>query len=247
MSANVQTSQEAPIPLQGGEVLGVDLGIKTLAVCSDGQEHENLKALRSAEKRLARLQRRLARQEKGSHRRERTRKRIAELHYRISCIREDTIHKATTTIARTKQLSVLVLEDLNVRGMVKNRRLAKALSDASLSEFKRQLHYKAERKGVEVVLADRFYPSSKRCSGCGHVKESLSLAERTYACGVCGLVLDRDLNAALNLQAWYVNEENTDSSAGCGRGGDVRLGVACGTEQTSMKRQVNEEPTCRFL
>lgn len=247
LSANVQIAQEASIPVEGGEVLGIDLGIKTLAVCSDGQEHPNPKALRSLEKRLARLQRRFARQEKGSNRRERTRKRIADLHYRISCIREDALHKATTTIARTKQLSVLVLEDLNVAGMVKNRKLSKAISDASLSEFRRQIEYKAERAGIEVVVADRFYPSSKRCSGCGHKKDSLSLSERTYACSECGLVLYRDLNAALNLRQWYLNEKCTDSSAGCGRGGDVRLDTACGIEQTSVKRQDNIKSTCRFL
>lgn len=247
LSANVQTEQETPTPSVKGEVLGVDLGIKTLAVCSDEQEFENPKALRRMEKRLARLQRRFARQEKGSKRRERIRKRIADLHYRISCIRADSIHQATTQITRTKDLSVVVLEDLNVSGMVKNRCLSKAISDASLSEFRRQSEYKAERMGLEVVLADRFYPSSKRCSGCGHKKDSLSLSERTYACGVCGLVLDRDLNAALNLRDWYLNLECTDSSAGCGRGGDVSLDAACGNEQTSVKRQDNIHPTCRFL
>lgn len=249
VSANVQTDQEGPIPCEGGEVLGIDLGIKTLAVCSDGQEFENPKALRRAEKALAHLQRRYARQEKGSKRRERTRRRIADLHYRISCIRSDALHKATTQITRTKGLSVVVLEDLSVAGMVKNRKLSKAISDASLSEFKRQITYKAERSGLEVVLADRYYPSSRRCSGCGHKKESLSLSERTYRCAACGLVLDRDLNAALNLRQWYLNLEYTDSSAGCGCGGDVSLKVACDDEQISVKRQVNsnESRSDRFV
>jgi len=196
LTCKVEVPDTAPRPRT--KVVGVDVGIKSLAVTSDGQVFENPKALARVQRRLRRAQKALARKQKGSRNREKARRRVAKLYYRVSCIRQDALHKATSEIV--KGADVVCIESLNVSGMLKNRKLSRALSDASLSEFLRQLAYKAEWAGVEVVEADRFYPSSKTCSGCGHVKQDLSLSDRTYSCGECGLVMDRDLNAAINLK-----------------------------------------------
>jgi len=246
ISALCHHDQQEPPLYQDGEVLGVDLGSKVLAFASDGREFSNPKAYRKLEKQLAKLQRRFARQQKGSRRRERTRQRIAKLHYQIACIRADSTHKATTEIARTKQLSVVALEDLNVKGMVKNRCLAKTISDAAWGEFRRQVGYKAKWNGFEMALAPMFFPSSKTCSGCGNVRKELTLDERTYVCPECGLVIDRDYNAALNLRNWYITN-NTASSAESGHGEDVRLEVTCDGEQSLLKCQPDRKSTYRFL
>jgi putative transposase len=202
---SIQVEEEVlePTPARG-EPVGVDLGVKTLAMCSDGIHYENPKALSRAQKKLRRLQRQLARQQKGSRNREKTRRRIARLHYRIANVRGDTLHKATSGIvAKTKPDSerpcVVVLEDLNVSGMLGNHHLARAIADVGMYEFGRQVRYKATWSGSEVRVAERWYPSSKRCSGCGQVKGKLDLSERVYECDGCGLVIDRDLNAARNL------------------------------------------------
>ncbi|MCA0940192.1 transposase [Salipiger pacificus] len=123
---------------------------------------------------------------------------LAKLHKRIADIRNALLHEVSDML--TRRFDTIVLEDLNVRGMVRNRKLARAISDAGFGTLRSQIEYKAALRGCEVILADRFYPSSKTCSGCGVVKESLSLSERTFHCADCGLVLDRDLNAALNLE-----------------------------------------------
>lgn len=179
-------------------VVGVDVGIKTLATTSERAAYQNPKALYKAAKKLRKLQKALSRKQKGSKNREKARARVAKAFFKVSCVRSDAIHKSTTSILRGAD--VVVIETLNVKGMLKNRKLARALSDASLSEFHRQIRYKAEWKGIEVVEAPRFYPSSKTCSGCGNVKQDLKLSDRTYRCGSCGLEIDRDLNAALNLR-----------------------------------------------
>lgn len=197
-----------------GDSLGVDLGIKELATCSDGTVIHNPKALKNKLTQLKRLQRALSRKQKGSKNRQKAKRKLAKLHYRISCIRKDTLHKATTTItARTKPCEerpqAIILEDLNVSGMMKNHKLAQAVSDVGLCEFKRQIMYKAQQAGITVVLADRFYPSSQLCSGCHkRPEQNIDLSVRTYRCEHCGLVIDRDLNAAMNLKLY------TASSAG---------------------------------
>ena len=124
-------------------------------------------------------------------------KKLAKAHFRVANIRKDALHQATTWLAKTK--SAIVLENLNVSGMMKNRHLAQAIADVGMHEFRRQLQYKGAWYGCEVFLADRFFPSSKRCSRCGSEKK-LSLTERVYRCEVCGQVMDRDLNAAINLE-----------------------------------------------
>lgn len=188
-----------------GDAIGVDLGIKSLAVVSDGRVFPNPKALRRKLKKLKRLQRQLSRKQKGSQNRTKAKHKLAQLHYRISCIRQDALHKTTTSItARTNpewaRPCVIGLEDLNVAGMLKNHKLAQAIADVGLGEFNRQIEYKALWSGVEIHRVDRFYPSSKTCSQCGYVKETLLLSERVYHCDECGLTIDRDLNAALNLR-----------------------------------------------
>jgi len=195
---SVQVEQEVVELKACGPVLGVDVGVKALAVVSDGRTFENPKALRRAEIRLRRLQKSVSRKKKGSQNRKKAILKLQRQHFRVVCVRQDALHKATTAI--TTGCSVLVTEDLHVAGMLKNRRLSKCLSDASLAEFQRQLKYKSGWQGISLVKADRFYPSSKTCSGCGSVKAELSLSTRTYVCESCGLKLGRDLNAAINLR-----------------------------------------------
>ena len=196
---SLQVEQEIADPLpKAPHVVGVDVGIKHLAVTSDGVIFDNPKALIEAQQALRTRQKSVSRKVKGSNNRRKAVVQVAKTHRRVANIRRSAIHKLTTSII--KSASVIVIETLNVSGMLKNCKLARALSDASLSEIHRQLEYKSKWYGVELRRADRFYPSSKRCSQCGHVKESLSLGERTYCCEECGSVIDRDLNAALNLK-----------------------------------------------
>jgi putative transposase len=205
----------------GTEVLGIDVGIKTLATVSDGTIYENPKALYAAEKHLRRLQKSVSRKIKGSRNRKKAVARLSRQHYKVSCVRKDAIHKATNVIA--KRSAVLGIESLNVSGMIKNHHLAKALADASMSEFHRQLHYKMGWSGGIVVSADRFYPSSKTCSRCGIVKEDLSLLDRVFRCE-CGLEIDRDLNAAINLRNLAVRQVLPDQEA--------QASKACGEESS---------------
>ena len=183
-------------PPRGGAV-GVDLGVKTLATLSDGTVIENPRYLRKSERRLKMAQKALSRKVKGSNRRAKARAKVARIHAHVANQRQDAIHKATTMIAQT-YLHISV-EDLNAAGMVRNHRLAKAVSDAAFGEFRRQLDYKTARTGAALHVVDRWYPSSKTCSKCGRVKAKLSLSERVYRCDACGLSIDRDLNAAINI------------------------------------------------
>lgn len=188
-------------PVLAGSV-GVDLGVKSLATTSDGRTFDNPKTLSKYERRLARLQRELFRRVKGSRNRSKTKTKIAKLHKRIADVRSHTLHDISSHVVYGLTPERVVLEDLNVAGMKKNRRLAKAVSDAGMGELARQIEYKASWIGAKVVRADRWYPSSKTCSKCGHVQD-MPLSVRVYECPQCGLVLDRDLNAARNL-AQYV-------------------------------------------
>jgi len=197
--ASVQCEQDIPDVVSTGPIVGVDLGIKSLAVCSNGKVFENPKALQYYEQKLKRLQRKFSRQQKGSQNRAKTKQAIARLHAKIANIRRDATHKATHYLTAIIKPSVIVLEDLNVAGMLKNHCLAKAVSDANFSEFRRQIEYKAHWRGVDLVIADRFYPSSKTCSECGSVKPLLKLSERKFVCEKCGVVIDRDFNASVNL------------------------------------------------
>jgi putative transposase len=196
VSLQVETS--IVVPDNQGPSVGVDLGIKTLATLSDGRVFENPKSYRRKLQVLKRAQRIVSRRQKGSKRRERAKRRVAKLHYRIANIRSDAIHKMTTFIAAT--YGMVGIEDLNVSGMTKNHCLAGAVSDAAFGEIRRQLTYKCQWYGSELVVHDRFMPSSKTCSECGEVKDSLLLSDRTFCCEGCGHEQDRDLNAAINLR-----------------------------------------------
>ena len=207
-------------PPKGGAV-GVDLGVKTLATMSDGTVVENPRYLRKSERKLKKAQQELSRKTKGSNRRAKARMKVARLHARVVNQRLDAMHKLTTRLAET--YSDISVEDLNVAGMVKNHRLAKAVSDASFGELRRQLEYKAARTGARLHVVDRWYRSSKTCSGCGSVKAKLSLSERTYECDSCGLTMDRDLNAAINILVAGSAPENLNA-----HGGTVRHGSPSG-------------------
>ena len=196
-SFSVEIDHTVPVR-ENQTAVGVDLGIKSLAVLSDGTVFENPKALRSNLVKLKRLSRSLSRKQKGSANRRKAREKLARLHYRIGCIRKEALHKATTFL--TKNFSVIGIEDLNIRGMVKNRKLSRAIADVGMFEFKRQLEYKAALYGSRVVVADRWFPSSKTCSECGCIKPHLALSERSWQCQDCGAEHDRDLNAAKNLK-----------------------------------------------
>ena len=181
-----------------GGAVGVDLGVKTLATLSDGTVIENPRPLRKSERRLKRAQKALSRKAMDSKRRAKARAKVARLHARVANQRLDAMHKLTTRLART--YSDVSVEDLNAAGMVKNHHLAKAIMDAAFGEFRRQLEYKTARTGATLHVIDRWYPSSKTCSACGAVKAKLSLSERVFHCDACGLSIDRDLNAAVNIK-----------------------------------------------
>ena len=205
------------------ESLGIDLGIKELAVCSNGKFYHNInktKIVKNLKKRLRRAERSLARMlinntdhyvptpksQRPVYKRplnecpniQRQKKKISLLHKRINDIRHDYVHQTTREIVKTKP-SQIVMESLNIRGLLKNKHLARYIQENCWYEFKRQIAYKSEEYGIKLIEADRFYPSSKTCSCCGNVKKELPLKVRTYRCEECGLVIDRDYNASLNL------------------------------------------------
>ena len=217
------------MPPKGGKV-GVDVGVKELAVLSDGTVIHNPRTLGSGLKRLRRAQRTLSRKAKGSNRRRRARERVARLHARIANRRSDMLNKLTDTLSRT--YADIGVEDLNVAGMVRNHRLARAVEDASFAELRRQLAYKTARTGARLHVIDRYYPSSRTCSACGTVKAKLSLSERVYHCEKCGLTIDRDLNAAINIQVAGSAPETLNA-----RGGDIR--------RADAKRQATPSPVKR--
>ena len=199
--------------------VGIDLGVEALATLSDGTKIENPRHLKKYERKLAREQRRLSRRkgarrgEKPSGRYLKQRKRVARIHAKIADARTDALHKVTTMLADENQ--VLCMEDLNAKGMVRNRRLAKAVSDASFGEFARLLEYKCAERGRTLVRVDRFYPSSKTCSVCGHRLDALPLSVRSWDCPSCGVHHDRDVNAARNILAEGKRIlSNTEGTAG---------------------------------
>ncbi len=187
-------------------MVGVDLGIEKFATLSDGTYFENIKVIEKYEKRLRNLQRALSRKQhpikKGdktpvSHNFIKQKKRVAKLHKKIDDTRTDYIHKVTTYI--TEHYKSIVMEDLNVKGMMRNHHIAKAIVSTGMYEFRRQLEYKSKLRNNNLIVADRWYPSSKTCSNCGYINPDLKLSNRVYRCPQCGLEIDRDLNAAINL------------------------------------------------
>jgi len=213
--------------------IGIDLGINKLAVCSDGTVFENHKALRKNLKRLKRRQRRLSRKVKGSNNRNRARKMVAKLHYKISNIRKDSLHKIT--IQLTKSKSKIVIENLSIKNMIKNHCLAQAISDVGWYEFRRQLEYKGKWYNCEIVVADKFFPGSKTCSFCGNKKNKLKLSDRVYCCDACGLEIDRDLNASINLEYY------TGGSPEINACGENDLCLDSSKQVDSLKQEANVE------
>lgn len=215
---------------------GVDLGVKTLATLSDGTAIEGPKALRRNMKILRRRSRAHSRKVKGSANRRKSSARLAKLHTRIANVRKDALHKATTAIIR--KFTVIGIEDLNVRGMMANGKLSRAVADVGMFEFRRQIEYKAAMQGARIVVAGRWYPSSKTCSDCGYIHTSLTLSDREWTCDDCGVIHDRDHNAAINL----MNMAGSSSVTACGadRSGERRKPVV-------KRSAVKQEPTLGML
>ena len=186
--------------IQGNTTLGIDLGIKSLAVCSDGRTYDNPKNLQRSLDRLALLQKRLIRKQKGSANRNKARIRVARLQEHIANCRKDNLHKITHALTHDSQVRTLCMEDLNVKGMQRNHHLAQAVGDASFGTFLTLLEYKCRWYGVNLIKIDRFAPSSKTCGQCGYVYKGLKLSERSWTCPECGTHHDRDFNAACNIK-----------------------------------------------
>ena len=251
----VERDDQAVKKIPKGGAVGVDLGIKALATLSDGTVIPNPHTLVTDEQRLKRAQKALSRKAKGSKRRAKARERVARIHNRIANRRSDTLHKLTTMLAQT--YSDICIEDLNVAGMVKNHHLAKAVSDASFFELRRLLEYKTAKTGAALHVIDRWYPSSKKCSHCGVVKAKLSLTERVYRCEHCGLVIDRDLNAAINLMVAGSAPETVNAHGGTVRrsnhhgcatldpvkcepsGHDSAVRLGAGGRKTALQAEIN--------
>lgn len=187
-----------------GKLVGIDLGVKDLVITSDGKKFVNLKALKKSEKKLKKLNRIVSRRKKLSKRREKAKVRLAWQHLRVANQRKDYIHKITTYLVR--QYDVICMEDLNTKGMLKNHKLAKSISDTSFGEIRRQLEYKCVMRGKQLLFVDRWFPSSKTCSRCGSVQENMPLNIREWTCPDCGIHHDRDLNAAVNIVRQAMSE-----------------------------------------
>ncbi|HWE89856.1 MAG TPA: IS607 family element RNA-guided endonuclease TnpB [Pseudonocardiaceae bacterium] len=223
-SFSVEITRNEGKSVRPDSVVGVDLGVKTLAVLSTGEVITNPRHLEVVQRQMWRLARQASRRNGPDHRTKatpsnrwrKTHARISKLHAKVANARRDGLHKLTTRLTRT--FGTIVIEDLNVAGMLRNRRLARHIAGTGWGELRRQVDYKTAWYGSQVVVADRWYPSSKACSGCGTTKAKLSLSERTYRCDRCGLVLDRDLNAARNLAAlvsshsWWATENEPDGN-----------------------------------
>jgi putative transposase len=195
---SVQVEIDHTSPVHRGAPIGVDLGVKSLAVTSEGEVFENQKHLKRGLQQVRRLQRSICQKEPRSNNRRKAVLKLAKAHYRIACRRNDVLHKLTTRLVQ--QAAIIGIEDLHVQGMIKNHRLAQALSDAAFAEFRRQLEYKAPAAGSRVIVIGPFFPSSRTCNTCGYVNPELALAQRFWDCPACGVTLDRDLNAAQNIR-----------------------------------------------
>ena len=215
VSITVDTKDHSHLPKAENQgVVGVDLGVSALATLSTGEVIAGPKPYKALLDRLRRLSRSLSRKQKGSS--NQAKAKLAKLHARIAATRSDALHKLTSDL--TRRFHTIGIEDLNVRGMVKNRHLARSIADIGFFELRRQLEYKAAMRGGQALVVDRFFPSSKTCSGCGHKLEALPLAVREWTCPVCGSIHDRDVNAAINLKNMAVSS----TVSACGEEGSGR-------------------------
>ena len=244
VSITVDTDQNHLPPAENQGTVGVDLGVSALATLSTGEKVVGAKPHKALLSRLQRLSRSLSRKVKGSANRHKAKQKLAKLHARIANIRQNSLHQLTTDL--TRRFHTVGIEDLNVSGMVKNRHLSRAISDMGFFEFRRQLEYKAGMRGSVVVVADRFFASSKTCSapGCGHKVDKLPLSVREWTCPVCGAVHDRDVNAAKNLQeyasATLSNHAVSSTVSACG-GEGAGLGRKPKTKPAPMKQEFNRK------
>lgn len=237
VSVTVDTPDQSHLPKAENQgAVGVDLGISALATLSTGEPPiPGPKAHTALLKRIQRLSRSLSRKQKGSANRRKAKAKLAKLHARISNIRQDAMHKLTSDL--TQRFHTIGIEDLNVRGMMANRHLASSIADMSFFEFRRQLEYKAAMRGGVVVVAARWFASSKMCSCCGHKVEVLPLSVRKWTCSRCGATHDRDVNAAINLKNMAVSSTASacgEEGAGSGRKTEVK--------PASMNQEVSFEP-----
>ncbi|MGH8854132.1 MAG: RNA-guided endonuclease InsQ/TnpB family protein, partial [Telluria sp.] len=218
-SVTVDMPDGPPLPpAENQGVVGVDLGVTTLATLSNGETFTGPKALRTLLNKLSDLGRELSRKVKGSRNWAKAKAKLARLHARIANLRRASLHQLTTSI--TRRFHTIGIEDLNVKGMLGNPKLARAISDMGFFELRRQLEYKAAWRGGHVVVADRWYPSSKLCSCCGYRLEALGLGVRQWNCPGCGTLHERDVNAAINLKNLAVS--STVSACGGGGAGHAR-------------------------
>lgn len=231
VSITVDTEEMPPI-CENQAIVGVDLGVNRLATLSDGTFVTGAKPHRILLNRLRRLSRSLSRKQKGSKNRAKTKLKLAKLHAKVANIRNDELHKLTTRLV--SQYGVIVIEDLNVKGMMANHGLARAVGDMGFHEFRRQLVYKTAMRGGDLIVADRWFASSKICSKCWTKQESMPLSIREWTCLECGTHHDRDLNAAKNLMKLAVSS----TVIACGE--DVR---PAHTEATSTKQEFNVKAT----
>ena len=194
--------QPTQVAVKTVDVVGVDLGIKTLFTLSTGVVFPNPRSYKKSLAKLQRLSKKHSRKQKDSNRRNKARLKLATSHAKVANIRKDNLHKITTYLC--KNHAKVVIEDLNVSGMIANHKLAQSISDCGFHEFKRQLGYKSEKFGSEIILADRWYPSTKTCSKCGNIQD-MPLSERVFDCNSCSHVINRDLNASINLShfCWW--------------------------------------------
>ena len=234
-SISVDTDDRTHLPKAENQgVVGVDLGIKALATLSTGETITGPKPLKTLMSRLQRLSRSLSRKVKGSNNRNKAKEKLSLLHAKIANIRSNALHQLTTSI--TSRFHTIGIEDLNIKGMVKNRKLSRAINDMGFFEFRRQLEYKSELRGGLLVVADRFYPSSKTCSACGEKLDVLPLSTRKWECPKCHTHHDRDLNAAINLANYAVS--STVSACG-GEGSGSATRKRSKTKPAPVKQEIN--------
>jgi putative transposase len=233
----VDTGAPEPLP-PTGHAIGIDLGVKDFAVTSEGERIANPRHLERKAANLARYQRRMARKQPGSANRRKAKNKVARSHRKVRNARRDFLHRASTTLVR--QADTIVIEDLAVAGMVKNRSLARAISDCGWGEFRRQLEYKAESAGRVLIVIDRWYPSSKTCSACGHLLAELSLSTRAWSCPNCRARHDRDFNAAKNILA--AGRAVAGASPGDVCGADVRRQGSSLPQSAAKQKHPRREP-----
>lgn len=240
VSLIVDCPDRHPSPVENQGSVGVDLGILHLATLSTAETIDEPRALQRLLCRVQHLSRLLSRKVRGSRNYVKAKRRLSELHEHIANLRRDGLHQLTTGL--TRRFHTIGIEDLNVRGMLKNRRLARAIANMGFGELRRQLLYKSARNGGHVVVVDRWYPSSKTCSSCGHVLQKLKMKQRSWTCPDCGVLHDRDVNAAINLRAMAVSSTVT----ACG-GEGAGLSQKREAKPAPVKQESNSEVSSGWL